>query len=321
MSVSGMPFDDVRDLLRELKAPDRTDSVRMAEAFARAGYGGNGLGRMKDLALWLAATRGRVPPMVGKAGIALYASTHGLFLPGADPLAAQRARVDSVAAGAAAVSHLCVANDLALNVFDLALDLPSGDITVEDALDERACAATIAFGMEATAEGGDLLCVGAVGEQSKVAALAVLCALHGEKAEALGSDAAKIVQAALQSHDGHLDDPLEVLRRLGGRDIAALTGAILAARAQQIPVVLEGLPALAAAAVLHKMSAGSITHCMLAGAGSSAEAQAASRLGLASVIDLGIAEGEGCASAMAAGVLKSAAILAGGAAEIARRVS
>ncbi|MCR4266710.1 nicotinate-nucleotide--dimethylbenzimidazole phosphoribosyltransferase [Nitratireductor sp. ZSWI3] len=321
MTVSGMPFDDVRSLLQQISEPDRAAASAMEDAFAGAGYAGEELGRMKGLALWLAATRERVPPLIGKAGVALYAATHGFSFAGRDVLADQRRRVDAVAAGAAAVSHLCVANDLSLNVFDLALDLPSGDITREPALDERACAATIAFGMEATAEGGDLLCLGSLGEQADVAALAVLTALLEVASDGMPRDALDVVERAVTAHEGHLHDPLEVLRRLGGRDIAALTGAIVAARMQQMPVILDGLPALAAAAVLHRLRPTAIAHCVLSGADHPVAVEVAARLHLEPLLALGLAEGGGCGAAMAAGVVKSAAVLAGGVAEIARRLS
>lgn len=321
MSFSGMPFDDVRSLLEQIEAPDDNAATAMAQAFDRAGYAGEALGRLRTLGVWLARTRRRVPPLIGKSGVALYAATHGFATEDAgDPLAAQRARVDAVAAGAAAVSHLCVANDLSLNVFDLALDLPSDDIRKGASLDERSCAATIAFGMEATAEGVDLLCVGAVGEQARAAASALLTALFEGGADLVGDADREIVAGALSCHAGQLGDPLEALRRLGGRDIAALTGAILAARAQGIPVVLDGVPALAAAAVLYRLSPDMISHCVLAGAGSSLEIWAAEKLELTPLLDLGFSGEEGCAGAVAVGLVKSAAALAGGVAEVAKRL-
>ncbi|WP_295810025.1 nicotinate-nucleotide--dimethylbenzimidazole phosphoribosyltransferase [uncultured Nitratireductor sp.] len=317
MSFSGMPFDDVRALLEQIEMPDDSAAASMAQAFERTGYTGEALGRLKALGVWLSRTRHRAPPLIGKSGVALYAATHGFTLDTGEPLSAQRARVDAVAAGAAAVSHLCVANDLSLNVFDLALDLPSQDIRNAASLDERSCAATIAFGMEATAEGLDLLCVGALGEQARVAATTLLLALlKSELDQAADKD---VVADALSFHAGHLADPLEALRRLGGRDIAALTGAILAARAQGIPIILDGLPALAAAAVLHRLTPDAVSHCLLAGVGSPLERLAADRLGLSPLLDLAFSGEEGCAGAVAAGVVKSAAALAGGVAEVAMR--
>uniref|UniRef100_UPI0019534CEB nicotinate-nucleotide--dimethylbenzimidazole phosphoribosyltransferase n=1 Tax=Proteus mirabilis TaxID=584 RepID=UPI0019534CEB len=68
----------------------------------------------------------------------------------------------------------------------------------------------------------------------------------------------------VQRNRDHLADPLEVLRRVGGRDIAALVGAILAARLQRIPVLLDGYVVTAAAAILHALQPSSLDHCMAA---------------------------------------------------------
>lgn len=318
MPACGMPLDDLRDLLAGIEPPDRGAGAAMEAAFARAGYAGGGLGRLKTLAIWLAETRGRMPPPIGRAGVALYAATHGFEDGRKDALSQQQRRVEAVAAGAAAVSHLCVANDLSLNVYDLALDLPSADIVAAASLDERACAATLAFGMEATAEAGDLLCLGTLGEQADIAAISVLAALAGEAGTPAGAGG-RTVRAALSFHAAHLADPLEALRRLGGRDVAALAGAIVAARVQRIPVVLDGLPALAAAAVLDRLKPGAIAHCILAGA-DTAEALHYSRLlGMEALLALGVGEGGGCGAAVAGGLVKTAAALAGGMAEIAGR--
>lgn len=317
MPISGMPFDDVRSLLSQLNVPDSKTAETMARAFARAGYTGEELGRLHEIGVWLSRTRGAVPPLIGKSGVALYAATHGFA---EKDQSEQRARVDAVAAGAAAVSHLCVANDLSLNVFDLALDLPSSDMRRNASLDERACAATIAFGMEATAEGVDLLCVGALGSQATVVASAMLLALLKGEVGQLNEPDRDVVSQALSFHADHLTDPLEVLRRLGGRDMAALTGAILAARAQNIPVILDGLPALAAAAVLYKLAPHAICHCILADCHSPFEKWAAQQVELQPLLELRIAREAGCAGAVAAGLVKSAAALAGGVAEVARRL-
>ena len=94
--------------------------------------------------------------------------------------------VENFAAGGAAINQICVAYDLGLKVFDLALDLPTGDITAEAALDEAGCAATMAFGMEAMAGGVDLLCIGEMGIGNTTVAAAIYAALYGGAAERLG---------------------------------------------------------------------------------------------------------------------------------------
>jgi nicotinate-nucleotide--dimethylbenzimidazole phosphoribosyltransferase len=113
---------------------------------------------------------------------------------------------------------------------------------------------------------------------------------------------------ALATHAGHLDDPLEVLRRLGGREIAAMAGAILAARLQRVPVVLDGYVVTAAAAVLHALDPSALDHC-IAGhvSAEGAHREVLERLGKKPLLDLGMRLGEGTGAALAMGLIKAAA--------------
>ena len=202
--------------------------------------------------------------------------------------------------------------------------MPTGDITLEAALSERACAATMAFGMEAIAGGTDLLCIGDIGVGNSTVAAAMLAALYGGTGSAWvgpgsGADAAliarkaEIVDAALARHAGHLDDPLDILRRLGGREFAAIAGAILAARMEKIPVILDGYCATAAAAVLHAVNPAALDHCLFASLSAEpGQARALERLGMRPVLDLGLQHGEGTGAALAAGIVKAAALCASG---------
>ena len=185
-------------------------------------------------------------------------------------------------------------------------------------MDEAACAATIAFGMEAIAGDVDVLCLGEMGIGNTTVAAAIYTALFGGAAadwvgRGTGVDdpgltrKIEAVETAVALHRDHLKDPLEVLRRLGGREIAALVGAILAARMQRVPVILDGYVVCAAAAILHALDATAIDHC-LAGHVSAEQAHRAvlARLGKAPLLDLGMRLGEGSGAALALGVLKAA---------------
>jgi len=317
--VSGLPFDDMRNLVRALPGPDALAEAGAQRIVEQCGAVSGGLGEAGGIAVWLAAWTGR-PPRVLRPVVALFAGTHGLARGEA---AAVRAFVERCAAGGSAVNSACVAGDLGLKVFDLALDVPTADITAGPALDERAVAATMAFGMEAIAGGSDLLVLGGFGGSGgEAAAAAVLAALHGADALPADSPASGPVSAALSCHAGHLRDPLEVLRRVGGREIAALVGAIVAARMEKVAVILDGAAALAAAAVVAALEPGGVAHCMAGDRGSSAIAdRAAARLGLRAVVDLGMATGDAAGGAIAAGVVKAAALVHAGAAEVARRAT
>lgn len=318
---SALPFDDIRKLVREMPGPDAdavaTVRARDAELTKPAGS----LGRLEGLVEWLAAWQGKTPPTVDRPQVAIFAGNHGVAARGvsAFPSSVTRQMVDNFAAGGAAINQICLTHDLGLKVFDVALEVPTGDITVEAAMDEVTCAGTMAFGMEATAGGIDLLCIGEMGIANTTIAAAIFAALYdGAAADWVGPgtgvDPSGIerkvaaVEAALACHRGALDDPLEVLRRLGGREVAAMAGAILAARHGHIPVIVDGYVATAAAAILHAMEPGAIDHCQFGHVSAEpGHVRALDRLGRRPLLDLGMRLGEGTGAALAAGIVRSAA--------------
>jgi nicotinate-nucleotide--dimethylbenzimidazole phosphoribosyltransferase len=192
-------------------------------------------------------------------------------------------------------------------------------MTERPALEEAECAATFAYGMEAVAGGADLLCLGEMGIGNTTAAAAIYFALYGGRAEdwagrGTGVDDAGLarktaaVTRAVTLHAAHLRDPLEILRRLGGREIAAIAGAIVAARMERVPVIFDGYVATAAAAILHAMDASALDHCMAGHVSAEgAHAEALRRLGKKPLLDLGMRLGEGSGAALAAGLVKAAA--------------
>ena len=134
-----------------------------------------------------------------------------------------------------------------------------------------------------------------------------------------GADAAMLarkaaaVDAAVALHGSHRGDPFEVLRRVGGREFAAIAGAILAARMERIPVILDGHAATAAAAVLQAVNPAALDHCVVAHLPVEAgHRKAVERLGLEPLLDLKLAHGEGTGAALAAGLVKAAALCSTG---------
>ncbi|MGF9562092.1 nicotinate-nucleotide--dimethylbenzimidazole phosphoribosyltransferase [Neorhizobium sp. JUb45] len=320
MSVSGMPFDDFRVLLRELPGPDQRALVAARERDAQLTKPPGSLGRLEEIAFWLAAWSGR-SPAVNRPLVAIFAGNHGVVKHGITPFppSVTQQMVENFAAGGAAINQICVTHDLGLKIFDLALDYPTGDITVEPALSERDCAATMAFGMEAIAGGTDLLVIGEMGIGNTTVAAAINLALYGGTAEewvgpGTGSHgdvlARKVaaVKAAVEFHKDHLADPLEVLRRLGGREVAAMAGAILAARMEKIPVLIDGYVATSAAAILKAINPSALDHCLIGHvSGEPGHLAAIEKLGKTPLLALGMRLGEGTGAALAAGIVKSAA--------------
>ncbi|MBN9063271.1 MAG: nicotinate-nucleotide--dimethylbenzimidazole phosphoribosyltransferase [Rhizobiales bacterium 65-9] len=318
--ASGLPFDDIRHLLTLMPGPDlaAVEAVRRRDRDLTKPAGS--LGRLETIVEWLAAWQAQPEPTLNRPLVCIFAANHGVVAQGVSPYPASvtRAMMENFSAGGAAVNQICATHNLGLKVFDLALDMPTPDITEAAALDEAACAATMAFGMEAIAGGADLLCVGEMGIGNTTIAAAIYAALFGGPVESWVGRGAGVddegfarkrnaVEKALAFHAGALSDPLEVLRRVGGREIAAMAGAILAARLQRIPVVLDGYVATAAAAVLHALDERALDHC-IAGHRSAEGAHGVvlEKLGLDPLLDLGMRLGEGSGAAMAAGVMRAA---------------
>jgi nicotinate-nucleotide--dimethylbenzimidazole phosphoribosyltransferase len=320
MPATGLPFDDIRALVGMMRGPDEAAVAAVRARDATLTKPAGALGRLEEIAAFVAGWQGKPQPAVNRPLVAIFAGNHGVHRHGVSPWpqAVTRQMLENFAAGGAAINQICATFDVGLKVFDLALEHPTGDITVEPAMDEAGCAATMAFGMEATAGGSDLLCLGEMGIANTTPAAAIYAALYGGPAErwvgrGTGVDdeglrrKVSAVERALVTHGAHLADPLEVLRRLGGREFAAIAGAILAARLQNVPVVLDGYAVTAAAACLHALEPSALDHC-LAGhlSAEGAHGDALARMGLRPILDLGLRLGEGTGAALAVGVIKAA---------------
>ncbi len=316
---TGLPFDDIRDLLARMPGPDEAAVAEVRAREAELTKPAGSLGRLEEIVAWVAAWSANGKPRVDRPLVAIFATSHGVTAQGvsAFPDAVNRQMLENFAAGGAAVNQICVANDIGLKVFDLAIDMPTPDITEADAMDEQGCAATIAFGMEAIV-GADLLCLGEMGIGNTTVAAAVHHALYGGDAAdwvgpGTGVDAdglARKVDAvarAVARAGGPGLDPLEVLRRVGGREIAAIAGAILAARLQRIPVLLDGYVVTAAAAVLHALDPTSLDHCLAAHRSAEpAHGRVLERIGKRPLLDFGMRLGEASGAALACGIVRNA---------------
>ncbi|MBF9232103.1 nicotinate-nucleotide--dimethylbenzimidazole phosphoribosyltransferase [Microvirga alba] len=319
--VASSPFDDIRRLITTIPGPDEAavEAVRLRDRQLTKPAGS--LGRLEWLNEWLAAWQGKPKPTVDRPLVCVFAGSHGVTSRGvsAFPSEVNRQMLENFSAGGAAINQICASLGLGFKVFDLAIDMPTNDIVADAAMDEKSCVATMAFGMEAVAGGTDLLAVGELGIGNTTIAAAIYAALFGGSAahwvgRGTGVDDEGLkrkiaaVEGALDRHRDHLKDPLEVLRRLGGREVAAIAGAILAARLQRIPVVLDGYVTTAAAALLHAIHPSTIDHC-IAGhvSAEGAHQDVLERLGKIPLLALGMRLGEGTGAALAAGIVKTAA--------------
>lgn len=307
MTLTGLPFEDIRSLLREL--PD--SEMQVIETVRQRNIALSKFGDPGDLAWlleWLAGWSG-VSPVITRPLVALFVGTHAGIAQAKQGDVTDR--VTLLAAGGSPLNTLCGRLDLGLKVFDLALQFPVGNIALEDALDEKSAAGTMAFGMEAIAGGVDLLCLADCASEQAPSAPAIFTALHDGPVSqwCVLEPPALIAEQAVERLKGEISDPLEILRRLGGRETCALAGAIIAARVQHIPVILDGAGVLAAAAVLKSFNEKALDHCIAAPSAIAPVQTMIEVLGIRTAPGPASGLGEGANAAFVAGMLRAAAAL------------
>jgi len=315
--MSGRPFDDMIKLIQSAPDIDHATQDIMRDTLAGISQQSDPLGSFKENLLWLGGWQKRAQPVIARPLIAVFAGSHKIataYLEG-DIIAKAKARVEEMTQGPAGVRGVSAGQNMAYKVYEMGLDYPSENFLDAPSLSERDTAAAMAFGMEVVAEGADIIGFGNAGLGSATGAAAIALSLYGGAASywADGQDARaqsriEIVEKAHAQHRAALTSPLEILRHFGGRDIAGLVGAIIAARHQSIPIVLDGFVVSSAAAIIHAINPSAIDHC-IAGHLSAEPAHAAllERLGLTPLMDFGFGRGDGLGAAMAIGVLKMGA--------------
>lgn len=313
------PFDDVRELTTKSAAPDEAAMARVREALLGMGRARD-FGRLGDAAAWLAGWQKRYPPRVQSPTLAVFAGSHGLAAKGVTLSTDARTSelVASLKEGGAPLSAIAASVDTNIRVFELAIERPTPSIDEAPAMSEKECAATIAYGFEAVTDKPDLLALAVSGAGIGTAAAGVACALYGGSPDywvrpgpgvpdEVTGMRAELVTRALSCHRGHQEDPLDILRCFGGRELAACVGAIIAARLEGVPVVLDGFATTIAAGVVHALSPNAIEH-VLAGHVTRRPAHQAAleRMGLEPLLHLDFQTGAGLGSTAAIGLLQTA---------------
>jgi nicotinate-nucleotide--dimethylbenzimidazole phosphoribosyltransferase len=269
-------LDEIRALLTHLPGPDLEAGTAAAARQAQLTKPKGSLGRLEELAIWLAKWQARHPPRLDHPRTLVFAGNHGVAVRGvsAYPAAVTAQMVQNFIAGGAAVNQLCRVFDAGLKVYEMNLDTPTGDIVVEPAMSEEECTKAMAYGMMAVEPGIDALALGEMGIGNTTAAAALCAGLFGGAAElwtgpgtgvtgtALAAKRAAVAEA-VERHRNSARDPFDLLRRLGGLELAAITGSVMAARLGRVPVVLDGFASTAAAAVLFAVDPHALDHCVV----------------------------------------------------------
>jgi nicotinate-nucleotide--dimethylbenzimidazole phosphoribosyltransferase len=318
-----MPFSSLaalRAACRDLPPGDDAAAAAVAARQAQLTKPPGSLGRLEDFVAWLARWQGRAPRL-DRVDILVFAGNHGVTAQGvsAYPAAVTAQMVANFSAGGAAINQLARQAGASLRVIALALDQPTADVTLAPAMDERGFLDAVAQGHDAVtgADATDLLCLGEMGIGNTTAAAALAAALFGGGARWAGrgtgvDDAGlarkrAVIAAALARHGALRDDPLALAAALGGRELAAILGAALAARRQRIPVLLDGFVSTAAVAPLAKLRPDALDHALAAHVSAEAAHRALlDELHLAPLLDLGMRLGEASGAALAVPLLRAA---------------
>jgi nicotinate-nucleotide--dimethylbenzimidazole phosphoribosyltransferase len=313
-------LDEIRALMRELPGPDLEARTACIAREATLTKPAASLGRLEGLTEWLATWQGRHPPKLDHPRTAVFAGNHGIAARGvsAYPPSVTQQMVENFVNGGAAVNQLCQTVDADLRVYELDLDNPTRDFTEAPAMSEQDCARAMAYGMMAVEPGLDVLCLGEMGIGNTTSAAALCCALFGgEAAEWVGPGTGvsgsvmarkrEMVGMGVTRHKSEAQDPLDMLRRLGGLELAAIAGAVIAARLARAPVLLDGFACTAAAAVLFAIDRHALDHCLVAHRSTEpGHERLLTLLNKQPLLDLDMRLGEASAATLAVALLKAA---------------
>jgi nicotinate-nucleotide--dimethylbenzimidazole phosphoribosyltransferase len=311
-------LDDLAGLVDKLPTSDATavQAARARQDMLTKPPGS--LGLLEDLAVFVAGWQGTPRPAIERAQALVFAGNHGICAQGISPFpqVVTAQMVANFRAGGAAINQLCAVNGAELSVIPLDLDTPTRDFTAEPAMSEAECLDALNRGAEAVDAESDILIAGEMGIGNSTVAAALACALFGRSAKdwvgpGAGAGDAGVarkvaaIEAGLMLHPER--GPASVLCTFGGREQAAICGAVLAARTARIPVLLDGFICTAAAAVLHAVDERLLDHALIGHVSAEpGHRRLLQVLGKRPVLDFDMRLGEGSGAALALGVVRAA---------------
>ena len=299
------------DALALQQATDRNDQLTKPSG---------SLGRLEDLGIWYAGWRGAAKAQVKSAQVVVFAANHGVAAQGvsAFPPEVTEQMVLNFQLAGAAINQIARSVGASLDVVPMELGRPTEDFTTGPALTEEALLHALYTGWESVNNDTDLLVVGEMGIGNTTSAAALACALLGGEAadwtgRGTGVDDAglanktRVVAEGVALHGGQ-GDGIEMLRRLGGRELAGMAGAILRARMMNVPVILDGFICCAAALALQRTNPVALDHTVAGHlSAEGGHARLLEELGKPPLLNLGLRLGEASGAALAIAVVQAAA--------------
>lgn len=315
------PFTTLDDFRAALAAQTGPDADAIQAAQDRNGQltkPPGALGRLEDLAIWYAGWRGDAKPTLDAPQVIVFAGNHGVMAQGvsAFPAEVTEQMVLNFQHGGAAINQISQSAGAMMSVHALDLDTPTADFTKAPAMTEAELCTALQTGWDAVTPEAGVLVVGEMGIGNTTPAAALCHALFGGQAadwtgRGTGVDDAglanktRVVAEGVARHQ--CEDGLDALKCLGGRELAAMAGAIARARAERIPVILDGFICCAAAACLERAQPGALDHAVAGHLSIEGGHDALLKaLNKEPILSLNMRLGEGSGGALAIAILKAA---------------
>ncbi len=320
MNATFTSLAEFQSVLETMPVADKTAFTAAQDRNGQLTKPPGALGRLEDLAIWYASWHGGNVPVGTGSQVVVFAGNHGVAAQGVSvfPPEVTEQMVLNFQHGGAAINQLCKTYGAQLNVYALDLDHPTADFTKGPAMTEVEVVSALQIGWNAVDAQADVLVAGEMGIGNTTSGAAIACALFGgEAGDWVGRGTgvtddglalkARVVADGISANPTAVGNGLEALRCLGGRELAAMAGAIASARAKSIPVILDGFICSAAASCLATVVDGALDHTV-AGHLSAEGAHSAilENLGKTPLLSLGLRLGEGSGGALALGILQGA---------------
>lgn len=299
------------------------------------------LGRLEELAITLASLQGKENPSIKNPNIVVFAADHGIAEEGvsAFPQVVTGEMIRNFSRGGAAISVLAKALQAPLKVINLGTahpieDLPgvshlniaagTANFAKESAMTDETLAQALQAGKKVIDEmkAVDLFIAGEMGIANTSSATALAAVLLNEDATLIAGPGtglnpqgvqhkAAVINAAIQKHGlSATSKPLDVLKTLGGLEIAAITGAYIRCAQKGIPVLIDGFISSVAALVASRLQAETLPWMIFSH--QSAEPghlRILQAMDAKPLLNLGMRLGEGSGAAVALPLLQSACTL------------
>ena len=265
----------LREWTAKITPPDAAAMEEARRRQAQLAKPPGSLGRLEDLSVQLAGITGRVHNKIEKKHLLIFAADNGVVDEGVSsaPRSVTLSQTINLTRGKTGAATLCKHFGCAITVCDVGvaanirekavlchkIAYGTKNIARGSAMTREECERAVLTGIELAAEtDADALGVGEMGIGNTTTSSAVLCALSGESVEAVTgrggglTDAAfgrkkQVIEQALAVNRPDADDPIDVLCKVGGFDLCAMTGVFLGAAHARLPVVVDGFISIVAA--------------------------------------------------------------------------